>query len=71
MNPVPVIVIFCAAAPTFRLDGEIETIVGVALLVCCWPELDDDPLEHPFSKDKGNARASGKAKARIRRKKNS
>jgi hypothetical protein len=69
VNPVPVIVMFCAAAPAFRLDGEIETIVGAALFV--WPELVDVPLEHPVRTNKGNAKARGRTKARIRRKKTS
>src|SRR5262249_4613666 len=31
------------------------------------PELDDAPVEHPVQKEKGNARATGRTKARIRR----
>ena len=69
MNAVPVIVMFCAAAPAFRLDGEIELIAGIEVFCC--PEPDDGPVEHPVKMVKENARARKRTEARIRRKRGS
>jgi hypothetical protein len=48
-KPVPVIAIFCEAAPALRLEGEMEAIVGTAMFVEEEPDddPDDGPAEHP------------------------